>query len=630
MIVLDEPDNIAKVYDTESDIYSAFNEDNWVAVDIWAKYPDATIVLLHLVADSADHRIEIALEDRSLVGQYVWDHPSTIDGSGNSDNEYYTYANKTNVELWDAATVRPYYSGANTVNPERIYYDLRNTGGIFYVRLSRFNTINYVESGQFIDVVVYGYHVQADEDRDLLKWHNKPIGIRGDLSVTPTEAGVPEWEGRDDLVAIVRYEGRPEYDTVKFVDLTGPTIKVQWQATWTGENGTGPIRRPEVIGIPMNGATYQGNDTLADNQTDINEVNVPSRQFSLVPIDTSSIWTFGLVEDPDGDVNIEIWGVMRAPLVDLPHLRTGKLDMLVGNFIEDVGGIDRQFTTTLGKGNILAEVLHNNFNNWNMYTLNAEGLPYKLPTPAYTIMSHHGFQLATDWYSQGLDPSAYEDDCIRALLYVKQMHYMEVPEGVQHPVAVGTFSKTIDAATQQAIVTSYHVEAMTRSFTDVNDLKMYLSGGASNTVLDNSIGGAISTTLVSAGTGNVYPDIDAQASQRGEQHVFCFYLTNESVETAYDVKISVLTQPDTGSIVGVGLGAGGIDTTEPTMSLNHYVPDGVDFNPVASFISSATLDSLPAGSSIGVWLKRDTVLFNEGVAASNNFTVEINVLDNGA
>src|SRR6476469_3186388 len=110
-----------------------------------------------------------------------------------------------------------------------------------------------------------------------------------------------------------------------------------------------------------------------------------------------------------------------------------------------------------------------------------------------------------------------------------------------------------------------------------SDMKVYLSGGSSNTSAAASIGGAISSTLAPA---QLYTDITAAQANSGVTLYRGIYIKNTHATlstTAVRVYLLINTpSPDTD--ISIGLSAQGLSTTMTAVANETTAPSSVTFS----------------------------------------------------
>lgn len=140
------------------------------------------------------------------------------------------------------------------------------------------------------------------------------------------------------------------------------------------------------------------------------------------------------------------------------------------------------------------------------------------------------------------------------------------------------------------------------------DIHKRLSGGATNTVPNASLGGIKSaTSIIDATIHNLFDIVSSAESSAGDTEYRCFYVHNAHaslVSQATKVWIQTNT-PSTSTTVEIGLGAAAINADEAAVANESTAPAGVTF--VATAIDLATgllIGDIPVGQHKAVWIKR--------------------------
>jgi hypothetical protein len=150
--------------------------------------------------------------------------------------------------------------------------------------------------------------------------------------------------------------------------------------------------------------------------------------------------------------------------------------------------------------------------------------------------------------------------------------------------------------------------------------RWYLSGGASNTNPNVSLGGIISTTQV---PGNLFDDVLGSESSVGDIEYRGVYVKNDGdVDLQATVVWIQVNTPDVDTSVSIGLTAMGSNQTMEVVADENTAPVGVVFSAPATKPVGLSVGTLPAGSRYGVWIRRTV---NAGAAAYNNDTFTIRV-----
>ena len=147
------------------------------------------------------------------------------------------------------------------------------------------------------------------------------------------------------------------------------------------------------------------------------------------------------------------------------------------------------------------------------------------------------------------------------------------------------------------------------------DLRFYESLDA------NSLGGGISTNLVSTALNAFFDDVDYPEALSGSTAYRLFYIKNESATDTYTgpaIYIAVLT-PSTSTYCELGLGTSGLNGTEQSIVSEEIAPVGVAFVAPSEGVPLSLGSDLGPGDYFPVWIKR--VVEAEAVGASNDYVV---------
>ena len=150
------------------------------------------------------------------------------------------------------------------------------------------------------------------------------------------------------------------------------------------------------------------------------------------------------------------------------------------------------------------------------------------------------------------------------------------------------------------------------------EIKYYLSGGASNTDPNASLGGDISSTEITSGTlHNLFDQVSGAESSAGDTEYRCFYIKNTNATLTWqNVKIWVETEtanPDTDELIGLGSSA--VGGSEPSVADESTAPSGITFSQANLEANALTIGDIPAGSWKAVWVRRDVTA---GASASSD------------
>jgi len=141
-----------------------------------------------------------------------------------------------------------------------------------------------------------------------------------------------------------------------------------------------------------------------------------------------------------------------------------------------------------------------------------------------------------------------------------------------------------------------------------SDLKVYLSGGASNSDPDAALGGLKSSVEVVDDTlNNLFDDVTGTEHTDGSTNYRCIFVTNTNGSTdAVSTKVYIST--NTTSVddkVYIGLDLTGKGTTADTIADETTAPDpAVTFVDSDSYATGIELGTLAPGESYPIWIKR--------------------------
>lgn len=139
------------------------------------------------------------------------------------------------------------------------------------------------------------------------------------------------------------------------------------------------------------------------------------------------------------------------------------------------------------------------------------------------------------------------------------------------------------------------------------DIQFRLSGGASNSDPNASLGGVESSTEITDATvNNLYDDVSGDESSAGDTEYRCFYVHNaHATLTLQSAKLWIYSNtPDSDTNVQVGLGTAGVNATEQTVADESTAPTGVTFSDAANEAGALAIGDIPAGEFMAIWVKR--------------------------
>lgn len=156
------------------------------------------------------------------------------------------------------------------------------------------------------------------------------------------------------------------------------------------------------------------------------------------------------------------------------------------------------------------------------------------------------------------------------------------------------------------------------------DIVYRLSGGASNTDVNASLGGAKSSTNVGTGLHNLFDVVGSAEAATGDTEYRCVYVhNNHGTLTMQSAKIWISSNtPSTDTSVEIALGSSAVNGTETSVANENTAPSGPTFSAPASEGAALSIGDIPAGQHKAVWIKR---IVNAGAAAYNSDGATITV-----
>jgi hypothetical protein len=150
-----------------------------------------------------------------------------------------------------------------------------------------------------------------------------------------------------------------------------------------------------------------------------------------------------------------------------------------------------------------------------------------------------------------------------------------------------------------------------------SDIEFRLSGGAANADGNASLGGAMSSEVVSAALHAFFDRVTGAEAAAGDIEYRCLYVTNtHATLTLYQATVWLSANTPSGdTIIDIGLGTAAIGAEEQTVANESTAPAGVAFSAPASYAAGLVIGDLAPGEYKAVWLRRTVTA---GAAAYNN------------
>ena len=135
------------------------------------------------------------------------------------------------------------------------------------------------------------------------------------------------------------------------------------------------------------------------------------------------------------------------------------------------------------------------------------------------------------------------------------------------------------------------------------DIKFRLSGGASNTDPNLSLGGAKSSTEASTA---LFDNVSSAESSAGHTDYRCIYIHNgHATLTMQASKVWLQSNtPSADTDVSIALAGEGINGTAETVANENTAPSGESFAAAATEGAALAIGNIPPGQHQAVWIKR--------------------------
>lgn len=140
-----------------------------------------------------------------------------------------------------------------------------------------------------------------------------------------------------------------------------------------------------------------------------------------------------------------------------------------------------------------------------------------------------------------------------------------------------------------------------------SDIQERLSGGASNSDPNASLGGAKSSTQITDNTThNLWDVVSSTESNSGEDEYRCIYVHNAHASlTLQNAKVWIQTNtPSADTAITIGLGTSAVNGTEQTVANEGTAPSGVSFSTAANEGAALSIGNIPSGQHKAIWIKR--------------------------
>ena len=162
-----------------------------------------------------------------------------------------------------------------------------------------------------------------------------------------------------------------------------------------------------------------------------------------------------------------------------------------------------------------------------------------------------------------------------------------------------------------------------------SNIKFYLSGGTSNTNVNASIGGAISSTEVTDNSlHNLFDKTLGTESTAGDTEYRCIYVKNTHGSLELELaKIWISTNTSSpANVIAIALDGAGKGGTAETETDENVAPTGETFSQPTAYSGGLSLDGggtgLGSGVAYPIWIRRTIAA---GATAVDNVTFVLSV-----
>ncbi len=157
------------------------------------------------------------------------------------------------------------------------------------------------------------------------------------------------------------------------------------------------------------------------------------------------------------------------------------------------------------------------------------------------------------------------------------------------------------------------------------DIDLHLSGGASNSDVNASLGGVRSSVeLTDNSLHNLFDEVPGSESTPGDTEYRCIYVRNNHGSlTLQGAKIWISTNTtDPSNAIAIALAGEGKNATAETVADEDTAPVGETFSQPTSFGTGLSLGELAAGEHYAVWIRR---IIPAAQSAQSNVTYVLSV-----
>jgi hypothetical protein len=137
------------------------------------------------------------------------------------------------------------------------------------------------------------------------------------------------------------------------------------------------------------------------------------------------------------------------------------------------------------------------------------------------------------------------------------------------------------------------------------DIDYHLSGGAANSDVNASLGGAISSVqLVDATLHNLFDQVSSAESSAGDTEYRCIYVKNNHGSlTLQNAVVWIQTQSGEAT-TAIALAGEGVNGTAETVADESTAPVGESFSSPVTEGAALSIGDIPAGEHMAIWVRR--------------------------
>lgn len=139
------------------------------------------------------------------------------------------------------------------------------------------------------------------------------------------------------------------------------------------------------------------------------------------------------------------------------------------------------------------------------------------------------------------------------------------------------------------------------------DIDFHLSGGAANSDVNASLGGAISSVeITDASLHNLFDLVASAEASAGDTEYRCIYVKNAHDTLALqNAKVWIQTQtPSDDTAIAIALAGEGVNGTAESVADESTAPVGETFSSPTTEGTALSIGNIPAGQHIAIWIRR--------------------------